>query len=156
MLHTVMRFAGLLGLLAGVSACAPPPPPPPTVVNLTLKGAADVNPTESGVAAPVQLRVYQLTSTAAFNGAEFFALLDRDAATLGDQLVRREDFLLAPNETRTSTLNPEARVTALGVFIGARSIDGVTWRGTWAVPPNKTSAITVTAARAGVTLAPAP
>lgn len=156
MAHTVLRFAWLFGLLAGVSACAPPPPPPPTVVNLTLKATADVNPTEAGTAAPVQLRVYQLTSTAAFDGAEFFALLDRDAATLGDQLVRREDFLLAPAETKTSTLSPEARVTALGVFIGVRSVDGVTWRGTWAVPPNKTSAITVTAAKAGVTVAPTP
>lgn len=154
--HTVLRFAWLLGLLAGVSACAPPPPPPPTIVNLTLKATADINPTETGSAAPVQLRVYQLTSTAAFAGAEFFALLERDAATLGDQLVRREDFLLAPDETRTSTLNPEARVTALGIFVGVRSLDGVTWRGTWAVPPNKTSAVTVTAARTGVTVGPTP
>ncbi|MCO6417942.1 type VI secretion system lipoprotein TssJ [Siccirubricoccus sp. KC 17139] len=156
MAHTVLRFAWLIGLLAGMSACAPPPPPPPTVVNLTLEATSDVNPTESGAAAPVQLRVYQLTSTAAFNGAEFFALLDRDAATLGDQLVRREDFILAPGATVTSTLNPEARVTTLGLFMGVRSMDGVAWRGTWAVPPNKTSAITVTAAKAGVTVAPTP
>ncbi|WP_187829990.1 type VI secretion system lipoprotein TssJ [Siccirubricoccus phaeus] len=156
MAHTVLRFAWLIGLLAGLSACAPPAPPPPTVVNLTLKATGDVNPTEAGAAAPVQLRVYQLTSTAAFSGAEFFALLDREAATLGDQLVRREDFLLAPGATLTSTLNPEARVTSLGIFIGVRSVDGVTWRATWAVPSNKTSAVTVTAARSGLTVAPTP
>ena len=155
MAHSVARFAWALGLGAVLASCVAPPPPP-AIVNLTLKAVGDVNLTAAGAAAPVQLRVYQLTSTAAFDGAEFFALLERDIATLGGHLVRREDFLLAPNETKTSTLYPEAPVTALGVFIGARSIDGVTWRGSWVLPPNRTSGLTVTAARAGVTLAPTP
>jgi type VI secretion system protein VasD len=154
MAHPVIRLACLLGLV--LASCAPPPPPPPTVVNLTLKASGDINPTVGGAAAPVQLRVYQLASTAAFQGAEFFALLERDQAMLGDQLVRREDFLLAPNEIKTVTVRPEARVTALGVMIGVRSIEGVTWRATWAVPPNKTSAVTVTAARSGIALTGAP
>jgi type VI secretion system protein VasD len=143
-----------LGLLA--AACAAPPPPPPTVVDVTLKATGDTNPTAGGQAAPVQLRLYQVTSTAAFDGADLYALLERDKEVLGDQLVRREDFLLAPNETKRTQLKPEARVTALGAFIAVRSVDGVTWRGTWAVPPNKTTALTVTVARAGVTLAAAP
>ena len=147
---------GLAALALVLARCAPPPPPPPTVVNLSMKAAADINPTATGSAAPVQLRVYQLTSDATFNGAEFFALLERDQATLADQQVRREDFLMAPGQARTAVLRPEARVAALGFFVAVRSTDGVTWRTAWAVAPNKTSAVEVSVAREGLTLTVAP
>jgi hypothetical protein len=41
-------------------------------------------------------------------------------------------------------------------MIGVRSIEGVTWRAARPVPPNKTTALTVTAARNGIALAGAP
>jgi type VI secretion system protein VasD len=139
--------------LFSAGACSPPPPPPPpTVVNLTLTTAADANPTGSGQGAPVVLRVYQLSSPAGFEKAEFFRLLNQDTATLGSDILKKDEYLLPPGATKTVTLNPGPTVKALGVFAAYRDFRNVTWRGTADVPPNKTTAVTVKAGAAGVTL----
>lgn len=140
----------LLGALAA-TACSPPPPPP-TVVDVTLQTSADVNPDGSGQGAPVALRVYQLASPAGFEKAEFFRLLNADAATLGPDLVKKDEFQLAPGATKSITLTPLPTVKAVGVFAAYRNFRAVTWRGTAEVAANKTTAVSVTADAKGVTL----
>ncbi|MBV8913945.1 MAG: type VI secretion system lipoprotein TssJ [Acetobacteraceae bacterium] len=157
------RFAGQAMLAATVAALllpaacsSPPPPPPPTVVNLKLTTSADVNPTQSGQGAPVVVRVYQLSSPAGFEKAEFFRLLNQDAATLGSDVVKKDEYLLPPDTSKTVTLNPGATVKSLGVFAAFREFHDVTWRGTADVPANKTTDVTVTADGKGVTVAAKP
>jgi type VI secretion system protein VasD len=152
MRNTLFRLAAL-GLVAAVAGCAaPPPPPPPTVVNVTLAATADVNATPDKKGAPVVLRLYQLSSGANFGSAEFFALFNKDAATLGTDLVKREDFPLAPGQTKTTTLSPTDQVKSLGVFGGYRDFSHVTWRGTADIPPHQTTTVTITAAGDGITV----
>ena len=85
-----MRPFIILGVLTAVAACsAPPKPPPPTVVELTLTATPDANPSPSGQGAPTQgaplvVRIYQLGSTSAFTGAEFFPLFNQDQANSRD------------------------------------------------------------------------
>jgi type VI secretion system protein VasD len=143
--------------LAGCGA-PPPPPPPPTVVNLTLKTLPGVNPGPDGQAAPVSVRVYQLETAAGFNNAEFFPLYNTDAAVLGQDLVKREEFVLAPATAKTETIMPKDQVKSLGVFAGFRAFQNLPWRGSADIPPNKTTNVTVTVGPAGVavTAAPAP
>jgi type VI secretion system protein VasD len=142
--------AGLLGLAAVVSACGGPPPPPPTVVNLTLKTTPDANPTSSGEGAPLAIRVYQLASPANFNNAEFFALYNDDAGALKTDLVRREDFLLPPGQSKPDTITPTDQVKAIGVFAGYRDFQQATWRATADVPAHKTTTMTVVAGPDGI------
>jgi type VI secretion system protein VasD len=152
------RFAGPSILFSAISVAlvalggcaAPPPPPPPTVVNLTMTTAADANPTASGQGAPVSIRVYQLSSPAGFEKAEFFRLLNQDTATLGSDIVKKDEYLLPPGATKAVTLNPGPTVKSLGVFAAYRDFRNVTWRGTAEVPPNKTTAVTVKADAKGV------
>src|SRR5277367_3466620 len=90
-----MYLTSLCLAAAGLAGCAsPPPPPPPTVVNLTLKALAGVNPGPDGQAAPISVRVYQLETAAGFNNAEFFPLYNTDSTVLGPDLVKREEFVL--------------------------------------------------------------
>ncbi|HKM64961.1 MAG TPA: type VI secretion system lipoprotein TssJ [Acidisphaera sp.] len=147
-----LNVAGAFGvaLLAGCSS--PPPPPPPTVVNITLKTGPDVNPTPSGAAAPLALRVYQLTSAANFNAAEFFPLYNSDSATLKSDIVQRDDFLMPPGDTKTDMLQPKEPVTAIAIFGAYRDFQHATWRASTDIPPHKTTDITVTAGRNGITL----
>ncbi len=155
----VTRLSGWLAILVagGLAACSsPPPPPPPTVVNVTITGAKDVNADPSGSGAPVAVRVYQLASTTGFTGATFFPIFEKDAATLKDDLAKREDILLAPGQTKTLKLTPDDKVHAIGVFAAYRDYEHVTWHGTVDVPPNKTSDLTVTAGKSGLELAIAP
>lgn len=144
--------AAVLGSLAACAGPPPPPPLPPTVVALTLTATADANPTESGQGAPVVVRVYQLASASGFGNAEFFQLFNKDADFLKSDLVKRDEFILAPGQTKTATLTPTDAVKAIGVFAAYRDFQGATWRGTANVPPNQTTRVTVTAGARGITV----
>ncbi|HTW70710.1 MAG TPA: type VI secretion system lipoprotein TssJ [Acetobacteraceae bacterium] len=142
--------AAALTLLAALAGCSSPPPPP-TVVNLTLTATADVNPNSSGQAAPVAVRVYQLESTNAFDNAEFFPLFNDDKTALKTTLVERDDYILPPGTTKTVTLKPKDQVTDLGIFAAYQNFQQVKWRTDVPVPAHKTTTVTVTFAKSGIT-----
>jgi type VI secretion system protein VasD len=151
--------AGLLAVsvLAVLAGCAaPPPPPPPTVVQLTLTASADDNANAAGQGAPVQVRVYQLASASAFGNAEFFQLFGQDQTTLGADLVKRDDFTLAPGQSTTATLTPTDQAKVLGVFVAYQNFQALTWRATAEIPPHTTTKVTVAAGHAGVAVTAAP
>jgi type VI secretion system protein VasD len=143
-------LAGVLALLAACSS--PPPPPPPTVVDLTLTARADANPTAAGQGAPVALRVYQLASSAGLEGAEFFQIFNQDQSTLQGDLVKRDDFLLAPGQSKTASLKPPEQAKVLGVFAAWRDFQHAKWRVTTEIPPHQTTKITVLVGHDGLTL----
>ncbi len=123
------------------------------MLSLKLTATADVNATASGQGAPVVVRLYQLASSASFDSAEFFRLYNSDAATLGPDLVKKEEYQLAPGESRQVTLAPTDQVRMLGVFGGYRDFTKVTWRVSVPVPPHKTTNLVITAGAHGVTVA---
>lgn len=102
------------------------------------------------------IRVYQLTSTAGFEKAEFFRLFNQDAATLGSDVVKRDEFLLPPGTTKTVKIEPTPTVTAIGVFAAYRDFSNVTWRATTDVAPHVTTDVVVTAAAKGIALTAKP
>ncbi len=148
--------AVVLPALLALSACGGPPPLPPTVVQLKIAASADVNKTSAGQGAPVVIRVYQLSSTSAFEKAEFFRLLNGDTATLGADLLKRDEYLLPPGGAKEATLTLNDQVHAIGVFAAFREFQKMTWRGTVTPPPHKTTTIDVLASATGVAAAPAP
>lgn len=122
---------------------------------LSVSASADANPAPSGKGAPVVVRVYQLTSSAGFERAEFFRLLNQDAATLGPDLVKREEFLVAPGATKTEPLSLADTAQAVGIFAAYRDFQHADWRAVAQVVPHKTVSVVVTAAAKGVTVAAA-
>ena len=144
------RFVALVsGLLAGLAACSPPPPPP-TVVNVAMSADQDDNKDPAGHGAPLVVRLYQLGSDAAFGSAEFFQLFNQDAATLKTDLVKKDEYILAPGQSKSATLNPMDPVTAIGVFAAYREYQTVTWRATVSVAPHATTKITIQAGAKGL------
>lgn len=123
------RSALVLGLALLAASCgAPPPKPVVTPVSLKLTASADVNPDARGRASPLTVRVYVLKAPGPFEGADFFSLYDKDQATLGAEMVKREELLLAPGESRTLefTLEPDARNVA--VLAAYRDLERARWR----------------------------
>jgi type VI secretion system protein VasD len=124
--------AAMCALLAGaaLTGCksTPPPPPMPTPVTGSIQGASELNPSVSQRPSPLLLRVYELKSPTAFNQADFMALYQADQATLGADLVAREEFMLAPGEIRPyrKSLAPETRF--IGVVAAYRNLEQATWR----------------------------
>jgi type VI secretion system protein VasD len=93
-------------LLAAVAlcGCAGPGLKPPTKVDVVLQATAGVNPDASGRPSPIALSVYELRAAGKFSAADFLSLHERADQTLAADLVRREEALLAPGESRTLSL----------------------------------------------------
>lgn len=132
-----------LAALAGCGSSKPPPPPPPTVLQAALSAASGVNPDGRGRASPVVVRVFELKTLAAFEGADFFSLWDREKETLGADLVAREELQLRPGEQRSleRTLAPETR--HVGVIAAYRDLERAKWRVAYGVVAHRTQAVTV-------------
>ncbi len=116
-------LGGLVLLGAGCSSA-------PKLASLagSIQASADLNPSVSQRPSPLLLRVYELKTAAGFNQADFMALYQSDTATLGADMVSREEFTLQPGETRpyNKQLGPETRF--LAVFAGFRDLEKARWR----------------------------
>jgi type VI secretion system protein VasD len=100
----------------------------------------------------VIVRVYQLGSKAAFEQAEFYPLYNTDAAALGPDLVKKEEWLVTPGSSKSTTFSPGDSVRAVGVFGAYSDFQNATWRATADIPPHQTTKLAVTADRGGIRL----
>jgi type VI secretion system protein VasD len=146
-LRRLMVGAILLGLV-GCGGDEPPPPPPPppppappaaTIVSLTLKAAADVNPSAAGVASPVVVRVYQLSGVTAFAETDFFRLQQDTEGALGPELIESEVLVLPPGAVAVYQRQLADGVRFLGVTAAFRDISAGKWRTFQPIPPAATT-----------------
>lgn len=139
------RRIAALGLAAAgllIAGCASKPVVTP--VSITLAAGADANPDARGRASPLTVRVYALKSPGPFEGADFFSLFEKDQATLGAELVQREEVLLRPGETRKLDLTLPADAKAIAVMAAFRDLDRARWREVRAVTPGQAQTLNVT------------
>jgi type VI secretion system protein VasD len=115
-------------LLVACAAKPPKPPPPALPVKLTISAGADVNPDAQNRASPIVVRLYLLKEDAAFRAADFYALYEKDQATLGGALVSREDFEFAPGEHHSEELNLPKDARFIGVVAAYRDLRNADWR----------------------------
>lgn len=163
--------AGLTGL--ALSACASKPKPAsgapgaapgavvqapapvvvaPTVLSGTVSAAALLNLSVSQRPSPLVVRLYELRSAAAFAKADFTALHQSDVATLGSELVLRDEFLLQPGESRPFQRTLAAETRFIGVFGVYRDIERAAWRASAAVQPGRTHSLVLRAEALALTL----
>ena len=109
------------------------------------KPAADLNPSSSQRPSPVLLRMYELKSATAFNQADFMSLYQADQATLGAELITREEVMLQPGETRPFAKKLSVDTRFIGVVAAYRNLEQATWRSITAVQPGRTQSITIRA-----------
>ena len=132
------------------------PPLPPTLVDLQINPAADLNADINGNGAPVMLRIYELREQSNFKSSDFFALFNDDKATLGADLVRKQELLLQPGEAKKLNIQPDDDVRALGLFAGFRQLDTAQWRAIAQFKAHQTTSFVVTLKNNQMTLEPAP
>lgn len=132
----IRPYVLLLSLLCCLTACASKPAKP-TPAHAELSASADVNPDSSGRASPVVLRVFQLRNDGEFASADFFALYDKEKETLNTSFVSREEYVLAPGETRKLDLAINSETRVIGVLAAFRDIRTAHWRAL-SRPPEKT------------------
>lgn len=110
----------------------PPPKPllvvPPRQLQLAIQAGALLNPDLLNRPSPVVVRVYLLKAEITFGGADFFSLFERDAATLGSDLLAREELQLRPGRLVSVTRDLPAEARFLGVVVAFRDVEKSTWR----------------------------
>lgn len=119
-----------------LAACAAKPPKP-TPTRARLVATEQVNPDVSGRASPIVVRLFQLRSEGEFADAEFFALYEKEKEVLGESLVSREEYVLAPGETRDIQISLNAQTRYLGVLAAYRDIRAAQWRAVTRAPEKK-------------------
>jgi type VI secretion system protein VasD len=135
-----------------LQACAAAPPPPATLT-LLIKAGTDQNPDPSNTPSPVAVRVFQLAATARFERADYFALEGQEKATLGQEGLGSEEFVLRPGETREIRRELKKDTQFIGVAVGFRDIDRSTWRAIAPVPSTGPVHLTLTISGLKATLA---
>lgn len=126
----------------GLVGCASGPPKPATVSG-AIEASAQLNPTVSKRPSPILLRVYELKTAAAFNSADFMALYQADQATLGAEMLGREEFTLRPGENRPYTKALSGDTRFIGVVGAYRDLERATWRAIVPVQPGKPQKLTI-------------
>jgi len=140
-----------------LAACASEaPPPPPTKVLLQFQAAADLNPSASGQAAPVRVRLYELKGGAAFNRADYFSLVDAPQATLAADLVEQDELLIQPGAQQSLERTLDEATRLLGIVVAYRDLDSAVWRQLIEVPANQTSQYNIALGARAVSAAPTP
>ncbi|SPH18694.1 hypothetical protein DEA8626_02236 [Defluviimonas aquaemixtae] len=136
--------AGLL------SACTPGP----GSVTINASGSAGMNPGPDGADRPVTLQVVQMRGSGAFDGADFFALQDPQAA-LGGDFIKADQIVLTPGAPASRTIGLDPSVSMIGVVAGFRSPAGKVFRSKTAVSPTANVGLTIGVGPGGLSLTPA-
>lgn len=131
----VLRAALWLLLIVGLSGCSGGPSA--IRVKGSMETSPDLNPDTGGRPSPVVVRVYQLRSPGAFQSADFFPLFDNEIATLGQNLVTREEFELQPGESREYKNELDLSTKYLGVIAAFRDLENARWRSLLKLPDKK-------------------
>lgn len=121
----------------------PPPPVPPTKLELHIEATPELNPNPQGKASPVLLRIYELKGLGSFNSADYFSLYEKDQATLGPDLGRKQEMMVRPGEKKTVPLQPEDSTGFLAVFAGFRSLNGALWKGSVPITPHANNVVDI-------------
>ena len=116
--------------LIALTACAimAPKETPQTATRLNLIATDTVNPNIAGAPSPIVLILYELTEPAIFEEAEFNLLFYGDGKALGEEVLARQEFRLAPGEIIRTFRVLDPNTTNLGFVAGYRQIEQKRWR----------------------------
>ena len=99
-----------------------------------ITASADINPDIAGRPSAVIVRIYQLTNKINFENSSYDALFESNHNALGTEYITLEEYLIDPNSRKEVELKISENAKYIGVVVGYRSTDMVTWRTVKAVP----------------------
>lgn len=105
--------------------------------SITFDVASDANPDLNRKPAPIVLKIFQLKTASAFEGADFFSLQGKPDEALGGGLLGIDRVILRPGESRTLRYPGNVEARAVGVVAEYRSLEQNRWKVTVALPQPK-------------------
>ncbi|MGL4231649.1 MAG: type VI secretion system lipoprotein TssJ [Casimicrobium sp.] len=129
-MNSIRYFLSLAIVIAMMGCASGPAPSLPTELSVSVVATARANPDTRGRPSPVVVRIYELKTPAQFNAADFFSLNDKEQATLGAELLHREELVVSPGEIKQLKRKIAADARALGVVVAYRDLERSVWRAT--------------------------
>lgn len=102
--------------------------------NYSITASADINPDIAGRPSSVIVRIYQLSNKVNFENSSYDALFESNHNALGAEYITLDEYLIDPNSRKEVELKISENAKYIGVVVGYRSTDMVTWRTVKAVP----------------------
>ena len=139
------RAFALGGASLALAACGAKPilPPKPKVLTVDVLATAKLNPSASGRPSPVVVRIYELKAAAPFESADFVSLFDKDQATLGGDVIARDEFVLSPGESMAIKRDLTADSKFIAVMAAFRDLERAKWRAVVPLVAGKDNALSV-------------
>jgi type VI secretion system protein VasD len=126
--------------------------PGPGALTVSAQGTPGMNPGPDGSDRPLTLSILQLKGSAAFDGADFYALQD-PASALGADLLKADQIVLAPGASASKVIGLEQGVSVIGVVAGYRDPAGKVFRAKTAAPAKGNAGIVVKVGPSGLSVA---
>ena len=143
-LRRLIKMAGYLCLFTALTACSSSPWTLfPTKINAQVLASFEVNPDANNRPSPLVIRIYELKSISAFNDADFFKLYDEEEATLGGDLLSREEFEISPGKGHEIIRTAHEQARFFAVIAAYRNIDKARWRDSTVIILNSTNSMVV-------------
>ncbi len=153
--HRIMCLLGCMFILLAFTGCSSSPLTIfPTKIKAQILASHEINPDINNRPSPVVIRVYELNSAATFNSVEFFQLYDEESATLGGDLIARQEFEISPGEGRELMFKPQENTRVFGVLVAFRNYDHdqAIWRAAVELELNDTNTLIVKIGKLSVTI----
>jgi len=99
-----------------------------------ITASSDINPDIQGRPSSVVVRIFQLTNKLNFENASYDELLGSEYNALGTEFINLDEYLIDPDTKTEIELKISENTTFIGVAVGYRSVDMVTWRTVMSVP----------------------
>ena len=138
LISQLTQIASIMALLFLVGCASTPKPP---VAQISLNVQPTINPFTDGAiepkARPVVIRVYELSSLAAFNTTDFFSVFNNYKDVLDTELLNSEEFQLSPGDKLKFNRELDFDTRYVGVVAAFRDLEHAQWRSTAVVPPKE-------------------
>ena len=99
-----------------------------------LSASPDINPDIEGKPSSVLVRVFQLSNDINFRNASYDQLMGSHDNALGTEFIAVTEYLVDPDSRREVELKISEHTKFIGVAVGYRSMDMVTWRTVVSMP----------------------
>lgn len=99
-----------------------------------ISASSDINPDIEGRPSSVIVRVYQLTNKINFENANYDELFESNHNALGTEFITLNEYFVDPSSKNEIELKISENAKFIGVVVGYRSVDMVTWRTVKTVP----------------------
>jgi len=99
-----------------------------------ITAADNINPDITGRPSSVVVRVYQLDNRINFENASYEELFASSGNTLGSEFIAVNEYLVDPGSRKEFDVEISENAKFIGVVVGYRSVNMVTWRTVMVVP----------------------